>query len=1486
MPEIVDAGCPEDLITFVPSGVFLSLTRTPVPPEVHSAARMPTLLLVHTTPGTAGSALAVKALLAQPSSVIERMVDVPPASVGAELDLAGAIARADMLRLPVLLSANATGTDHVRVRPIDALGRRVSPDNADYGLVLPASHLVAERAAATAGPAGDPHRVKSDASRLGEFGGLQHESVVVKMSADLHAPAPAQKATEAKPPTATPTAALLRLRGGSSFMERVHGAVGSAFVTSQSDAPAGRSLDNASAVLSTEWSGPGQLLLDRLWQEHRQRRRRPDWQGQRLDRLRLWGRDPFGLRDLPPKPDFLPPSFNSFDAVPTNKLLDMFHRLDLTVADLPVNLRSLKREDGKVWRESDVTWMGPLADPAESDSSTLDEAEMPRIVHTFWYGSVLDDLHRTTSAFQQTISKSAQNAKNLGFATVLWTTVTREQFRFPDSSVANMRDWAKRNEIILINVHEVFNVATPMHLMDEFQLALSKGTSGGYAEGKDISLPEILHRFGGIGMDGDNVLHNTRGLRAAFSHYGFALEALSTLGGVGNSAMMSARWHPVTVKLIELLRKNYTLHVDQLSPSFHRIADNEADQSKFYAKDRSSRYRARSIMERSGPDNITLLLGPPTGHHFDSIPAIDTRHFKMGRAHTWLPEQHREPEVLGNVNNGAAQARVLPALQRAVTYLIRELANRKGDLHLLAVEPLIKDLPNPTAAWEAVVGFLLTSPDFPDRIRTATYSHFVNLNDRSGEAAKIERHTIELPQSVGKALGIPAQPHGLPGTHMWRGAFQVPVKLRYRPWLTIDFGEKHTTLDDISLRKLGQMVDSVAADQRRGFQVDVFIEGGGNGGFYGMSRGAEKVGLARATTVHRQLSDHFRNVPGQVVLHTPFSRGAGESAGPAVINASEQGRRRVAVWWSRRLPPLIDPVQVKVDPDGGLLEPAKSALRALASAVVESAADGALELQVAARTREQVRGVLKQLMPEVINNLPDHQRAKAVTVAELGPPATLPSDTVLIRARLQPLAPLSRADQDMVTEVNNRLSEHGIPQTPATILEVANKHRDTNLSNQVSKTVAYFRDAQHPIRLRGGAELGDRIRSVVSRPQPKTEVVGNDGEIGGLAPTTLIHSHADPSQAGVKVEALGEPSWPLRLTDAVTKHGHVYVISDNGEREQWPLRSDLIAAADHRHSVILLDAKAGRPPLASHLATLRYLLEQLAQRGLPQLPVVVTPAAADDVLVVTKEYGAVTVHQTLGKSQNNSTAHLAALWKATRTGQRASTGTSDELWPRITAGVLHAAAKLAEPTKIVTRIDDTFGALVWAADLTQARTAFDRLNTQWSPQQLTSGLTHVKQIIERAGEHPHLIALEPILELGVRGEANTFFDYANTPETDRPRALLSAVHRLEEANLPGASPDADPTTILGKMVTVVGGNADLTSVSQSLLAALDDIKAGKFNTAELFKTNNARKLHVNEKLLLADSVAELAAVMPDHHQQLELLVEGLLDCPPKSGPSN
>ncbi|MEO3770645.1 hypothetical protein [Micromonospora sp. B9E7] len=144
--------CLEFVTTWVRSGQYLSLDKTPLPLEVRLAEPVAGLHLIHSTSGATVPESTAEALLAQPLGVLARSVEAPPLSVATNLDLDAAITRADALRLPVRVPGNALAdSTSDRVLPIDAHGQLAVPATAEYVLVLPATHLVAEHPAAELG---------------------------------------------------------------------------------------------------------------------------------------------------------------------------------------------------------------------------------------------------------------------------------------------------------------------------------------------------------------------------------------------------------------------------------------------------------------------------------------------------------------------------------------------------------------------------------------------------------------------------------------------------------------------------------------------------------------------------------------------------------------------------------------------------------------------------------------------------------------------------------------------------------------------------------------------------------------------------------------------------------------------------------------------------------------------------------------------------------------------------------------------------------------------------------------------------------------------------------------------------------------------------------------------------------------------------------------------------------------------------------------
>ncbi|MGW0435750.1 hypothetical protein ACWDV4_24820 [Micromonospora sp. NPDC003197] len=167
MADTAGPVCPEFLTSWVRSGEYLSLEPGNVPEHVRLSPPVPGMHLVHTTEDAANTPLATQALLASPLDVVARMVEVPPASVAASLDLAGALARADRLRLPVRLPGSSlAGSNSDWVLPIDEHGRPTDADHAAYVLVLPESHLVAEHT--SSGAELDLGRIRSSGPMFGQ----------------------------------------------------------------------------------------------------------------------------------------------------------------------------------------------------------------------------------------------------------------------------------------------------------------------------------------------------------------------------------------------------------------------------------------------------------------------------------------------------------------------------------------------------------------------------------------------------------------------------------------------------------------------------------------------------------------------------------------------------------------------------------------------------------------------------------------------------------------------------------------------------------------------------------------------------------------------------------------------------------------------------------------------------------------------------------------------------------------------------------------------------------------------------------------------------------------------------------------------------------------------------------------------------------------------------------------------------------------------
>ncbi|MFJ2478035.1 hypothetical protein ACIOWI_34575, partial [Streptomyces sp. NPDC087659] len=145
-----------------------------------------------------------------------------------------------------------------------------------------------------------------------------------------------------------------------------------------------------------------------------------------------------------------------------------------------------------------------------------------------------------------------------------------------------------------------------------------------------------------------------------------------------------------------------------------------------------------SVMLRTGPMGLSTTLK----HRSDDAPYVFSDHIDDGAAHNWFDTK----------SSSVIRERVLPdgeetarRLVKVAATLVRGLYNREGDLRLTEVAPVVERLPDPSAAWEAVLGFIAQTPHLADRVRTIT-RHKLDMDDRPV--------TVTLPPSVLRLLAF------------------------------------------------------------------------------------------------------------------------------------------------------------------------------------------------------------------------------------------------------------------------------------------------------------------------------------------------------------------------------------------------------------------------------------------------------------------------------------------------------------------------------------------------------------------------------------------------------------------------------------------------------------------------------------------------------------------------------------------------------------
>ncbi|WP_406634980.1 TcdA/TcdB catalytic glycosyltransferase domain-containing protein [Amycolatopsis sp. WGS_07] len=454
----------------------------------------------------------------------------------------------------------------------------------------------------------------------------------------------------------------------------------------------------------------------------------------------LLGPDLFGLYRAPEPPEFL--RGHDFGTLTAGQGISFLDLLDLTKGYQlsREHLDPAQLDDNREWtlekeRPDDklATWAPGDVEPLAKTTST------PLLMHAIWLGGPLQDTG-TMHTFRRNFGDAADRLGE-GIVPVLWTDVPRWQTELalttaapeegpdPLHDVRDLLRWAAEHRIQLVNVDEVFTSEHPMRTQEFYLSELAKQTGPGFAAASDILRLELMHRFGGLYTDGDNVVHGLGDVvRAAESDAGYAVHRVG--GNIANSAFTMSKGHPFAESYLDQLRDNYGQTQANLMP---REVDSLGQ--GFFATP-LGRVHRQSVMYRSGPVAMTETARRIGLNSALELPGMTE--IRMNSDHSWLLPPQGDPAPLSD------RFETLELTQRVVQTLVRGLYNRDGDLHLTAVEPAVRKHADPDLVWQAALTYLADDPELSALVRTVT--------DRSSYTGKV--HDVPLPPAARALLTI------------------------------------------------------------------------------------------------------------------------------------------------------------------------------------------------------------------------------------------------------------------------------------------------------------------------------------------------------------------------------------------------------------------------------------------------------------------------------------------------------------------------------------------------------------------------------------------------------------------------------------------------------------------------------------------------------------------------------------------------------------
>lgn len=555
---------------------------------------------------------------------------------------------------------------------------------------------------------------------------------------------------------------------------------GTALAAGLVNGPTGESLIGGAELVGWLRRLTGAPVASPQYEQELARRTDPDW---------------FGLRALPPAPPFLARTVPA--ALPPELVAPWLRRLSMTrPAPAPQELSpaALAAEPGPVTRVCRGARARRWGQPQKAGAPLLPaETVIPHVMHGIWLGGPLAPSSRFARSFAVAARKYAGQLD-----VVVWTDVPRRCFdearacppwpagtRDPLAPARAMLTWAQCHGIGLISIHEVFHAGSPMVTHDQYTAEMAKQLPRGYSTASDHLRAEVIYRFGGVYVDGDNSfdcdgtgrpLTNLPGVLAdvAATLPGFTFHLVPPADNLNGDVLIAPARHPAVRLLLELLRASYLLPQRQLFGGIDQMA------KRHVGRPRCLRHRRYTAARRAGWATANTLGCLGILQPASQLARVSSAIWP-GSEQSWSrAEVPATPTAL-------TQEQVTGRLIGAVATLARQLFSREGDLHLTAVAPVIAALPDPGAAWIAILALFAQLTALGTISPITSVTQFRWADDGSAE------HVALPPEAEAVLDRIPADPEWLgasiaaPGQPAWLLDEAVtPAGLRWPPFTLCD----------------------------------------------------------------------------------------------------------------------------------------------------------------------------------------------------------------------------------------------------------------------------------------------------------------------------------------------------------------------------------------------------------------------------------------------------------------------------------------------------------------------------------------------------------------------------------------------------------------------------------------------------------------------------------------------------------------------------